>query len=210
MVGVLLAAGAGRRLGLGPKALLSFGGQEPQVARMMQALWDGGCQEVVVVLGAEGGRVRGALGPGLHHVVLNDAWETGMGSSFRAGVAAAGQLLGNRGGTVMITLVDQPGIEAQVIARLRAAASTSRVTAAGYPDPAGRLIRGHPIIFPVALAREAAAMAEGDAGGRAWLRGNPGLIDLIDLGSLATGCDIDTAADLEHWRRTTGVADDTA
>lgn len=205
MIGVLLAAGAGRRLGLGPKALLSFDGRQPQVKRMVQALGDGGCREVIVVVGAEGDRVRRVLGPGRHRVVDNAAWETGLGSSFGVGVDAAGEILGDRDGAVMMALVDQPGIGAEVIARLWSAASAGRVTAAGYPGPGGKLSRGHPVIFPLALARAAAVLAEGDAGGRAWLRANPELIDLVDVGSPVAGFDIDTAADLTRWRMMTGA-----
>ena len=49
--GVVLAAGAGTRLGLGPKALLPYRGR-PLVESVAEALLDGGCREVVVVLGA--------------------------------------------------------------------------------------------------------------------------------------------------------------
>ncbi|AGF72978.1 nucleotidyltransferase family protein [Corynebacterium halotolerans] len=214
VVGVLLAAGAGRRLGLGPKALLTLAGAPddgPQVVRMVNALWRGGCDEVVVVVGADGAHVRRVLGPGRHRVVVNEAWETGMGSSFRAGVDAADDLLtGRPDGSVMVALADQPDVDAGVVSYLRAVASQRRVTAAGFPDPHGRLIRGHPIVFPVAMAREAAATAEGDAGGRAWLRAHPTLVEVVDTGHLATGRDVDTPADLHRWLNETGVADDTA
>ena len=48
---VLLAAGEGRRLGRGPKALLPLGG-EPLVAVLTRRLLEGGCRDVLVVTGA--------------------------------------------------------------------------------------------------------------------------------------------------------------
>lgn len=212
LVGVLLAAGAGSRLGLGPKALLSLGdGREPQARHLVRALWRGGCDAVIVVVGAEHEQVRKILGPGRHRVVVNEAWETGMASSFRAGTAAAEQLLAGGGaGSVLVALADQPDIDEHVVAHLKANAARGRVTAAGFPDERGKLVRGHPIIFPAAMARAAAALAEGDAGGRVWLRANPGLIDVVDTGHLATGRDVDTPEDLHHWRNERRVADGTA
>lgn len=211
LVGVLLAAGAGSRLGLGPKALLRLGdAREPQVLHLVHALWHGGCDEVIVVAGAEHEQVRQVLGPGRHRVVINEDWETGMASSFRAGVVAAEQLLaGDNAGSVLVALVDQPDIAEHVVAHLKANASRERVTAAGFPDERGKLVRGHPIIFPAAMAHEAAALAEGDAGGRAWLRAHPGLIDVVDAGHLATGRDVDTPEDLYRWHNETGAADGT-
>lgn len=214
VVGVLLAAGAGRRLGHGPKALLSFDGEpgesegQPQVVRMVRALLRGGCEEAVVVLGAGSDRVRQVLrqslgqtpGQGSYRTVVNEAWESGIGSSFRVGVETAGRLLaGDRGGCLMVALVDQPDIDEAVVAHLRAVASGRRVRAAGFPDAAGRLVRGHPIVFPVAMARAAAERAAGDVAGRTWLRAHPELVEVVDVGHLATGRDVDTHADLLRW-----------
>lgn len=166
---------------------------------MVDALWRGGCAEVVVVTGADAVRVRQALGAGRHQLVVNPAWETGMASSFRVGIDAAAAY---PEGLVMVTLVDQPDVDAGVVDQLRRKASPHRVTAAGYPDATGKLVRGHPVIFPLRMAEEAAATAAGDAGARGWLREHPELIDLVDVGHLATGRDVDTPADLQWWQET--------
>ena len=72
VAGLLLAAGAGRRMG-GPKALVELDG-EPLVRRGIRLLTDGGCDPVTVVVGAsadlvrplcDGARVVEALGPRL-------------------------------------------------------------------------------------------------------------------------------------------------
>lgn len=207
VIGVLLAAGAGRRLGHGPKALLSFDGRsdgEPHVTRMTNVLLHGGCDEVVVVVGASGDRVRQALQrsavQGKCSIVENAAWETGMGSSFKVGVDAAGRQLAARpGGLLVIALADQPDVDEAVVSHILDRASSHRVSAAGFRDSCGRVRRGHPVVFPVSTAQEAATTAVGDTAGRAWLRAHPDSVDVIDVGHLATGLDIDTASDLEGW-----------
>jgi nicotine blue oxidoreductase len=186
---VLLAAGAGTRLGHGPKALLRSAGV-PLVSRLAGELRAAGCAGVVVVLGAEAARVRReAPLPGCE-VVVNAAWAAGMAGSFRAGIAAV-----PAGHAVLVALVDQPGVDRRTAARLLAAHTPGRVAAAAYRQ-GGRLRRRHPVLFSAGPAREAAALASGDAGARAWLGAHPELVDLIDCSDLGDGRDIDTAADL--------------
>src|SRR5213595_117949 len=85
---VLLAAGAGTRLGLGPKALLPFR-DRTLVEVLADVLLDGGCREVVVVLGADAPRVSRTADLSRHRVIENPNWASGMGGSFQLGVAAA-------------------------------------------------------------------------------------------------------------------------
>ena len=190
--GVLLAGGAGTRLGLGPKALLPFRGHT-LVEVLAKTLLDGGCLEVVVVLGAGAEDVRGTTDLGGYLVVDNPEWASGMSSSFRTGVAAA-----THGHNVMVTLVDQPGLTAGVVARLLAAHQAGRVTAAGYPDTVHhgstttKLRRGHPLIIDASLRADVAESAVGDAGARRFLKAHPGLVDVVDCSDLADGADVDT------------------
>lgn len=208
-VAVLLAAGSGSRLGRGPKALLPFHGST-LVEHVAQALRDGGCTETVVVAGSGSAELQAlqataAARPAGHsraralaacHLVVNEDWATGMGGSFRLGVASI-----NPGHNVLVALVDQPGVTAGLVARLLAAHQPGRITAAGYAQapgsgPTPSLVRGHPIIFSPSLAAAAAALSEGDAGARAFLRAHPELIDIVDCSDLSGGADVDTPADL--------------
>src|SRR5262249_56518827 len=102
VAGVVLAAGAGTRFG-GPKAVAELDG-ERLVDRAVRVVRAGGCDPVLVVLGAAVVDV-----PGADSVVVNDDWETGMGSSLRAALAAPA-LAGCS--AVVLVLVDQPGIPA--------------------------------------------------------------------------------------------------
>ncbi|CAI3797131.1 nicotine blue oxidoreductase [Pseudarthrobacter sp. MM222] len=182
---VLLAAGAGTRLGLGPKALLPFHGRT-LVEVLADVLADGGCREVVVVLGADAAKVRAAVDLRRHRVLDNPGWNTGMANSFQLGVAAAVPE-----DHVLIALVDQPGLGPETVARLLAAHRPGRVTAAAYRTTNGKTRRGHPLLLDVSLRSEAAAMASGDAGARLFLQARPELIDLIDCSDLAGGEDLD-------------------
>ncbi|MHA7299187.1 nicotine blue oxidoreductase [Pseudarthrobacter sp. MDT3-1] len=187
---VLLAAGAGRRLGLGPKALLRFHGRT-LVEVLADVLLAGGCREVVTVLGAAAESVRTATDLSRHRVIDNPDWATGMGSSFRAGVAAAAPE-----DHVLIALVDQPGLTTETVARLLASHRPGRVTAAAYRGTDGKLRRGHPLLLDSSLRAEAAETATGDAGARRFLQAHPELLDLVDCTDLSGGEDLDTPEQL--------------
>ncbi|WP_336714805.1 nicotine blue oxidoreductase [Arthrobacter sp. USHLN218] len=216
-VAVLLAAGGGSRLGRGPKALLPFRGR-PLVEHLAGELRAGGCSDVVIVLGAGADEVIRQCRLEGYRVVRNADWASGMGSSFRLGVAAA-----EGADAVVVALVDQPGVSATLIRRLLERHRPGRVTAAAYraettvgenpdggaaehrrPAPASgtvqpaepRLQRGHPLVFDASLAVEAAAEAAGDAGARNYLRRRPELVDLVDCSDLGSAADVDTPADL--------------
>lgn len=196
---VLLAAGAGTRLGMGPKALLPFGGGT-LLAYAARQLLDGGCAEVVVVVGAGAAEVRATALPPACRFVENPHWSEGMGSSLAAGVAAVG------GGPVLVALVDQPGMTSELVARLLSRHRPGRMTAAGYgsafgadgtePNNAGSLRRGNPVLFSPSHAAAAAASARGDAGAREYLVAHGDEVDVLDCSDLGDGADLDTPADL--------------
>ncbi|WP_418959891.1 nucleotidyltransferase family protein [Streptomyces tritici] len=190
IAGLLLAAGAGRRLGGRPKALLPHRGR-PLVEHAAAALREGGCAVVHVVLGASAERVRErAALPGCV-LVENPEWAQGMGSSLRAGLAS---LDGAALDAVLVGLVDQPGIGARAVARVRSAyRSRADLAAASY---GGR--RGHPVLFGADRWAAVAAGAVGDQGARAYLRAHRDAITLVDCSDVAEPYDIDTEADLAH------------
>lgn len=199
---VLLAGGAGTRLGLGPKALLPFRGTT-LMAHLAGELLRGGCSEVVVVIGAGAAQVRASPLPQGCRIVENPRWEEGMGSSFSAGVAAVADVAGD--GPILVALVDQPGMNSALIATLRDLHRPGRITAAGYRDEGAAtsgthtkrpLRRGHPVLFTREHATRAAAMAEGDSGARAYLAAHADVVDLVDFSPFTTGADVDTPTDL--------------
>lgn len=187
VVGLVLAAGGGRRLGGRAKARLVHRGR-PLVEFAVAESRRGGCDRVVVVLGAEADAVLAEAELTGCVVVRNDDWASGMGSSLAAGVAA----LPADADAVVVTLVDMPGEGAAAVARLIAAhAAPEDLIAAAY---AGR--RGHPVLFGRAWWAELAAGAEGDAGARALLAAQRDRVRLIECADIADPFDIDTPADL--------------
>jgi CTP:molybdopterin cytidylyltransferase MocA len=173
VVGVLLAAGLGTRYGM-PKVLAEQG-EWLQIA--VDALDRGGCDDVVVVLGAAVVDV-----PRPARAVVAADWSSGMSSSLRAGLAAAD---GAR--YVVLHLVDIPDVGADVVARVLAAA---RSAASGLARATFGGRRGHPVVIE---RNHLAALTEtlhGDEGGRRFLAGREDVIT-VECGDLATGVDVD-------------------
>jgi CTP:molybdopterin cytidylyltransferase MocA len=179
--GLLLAAGAGSRMGM-PKALVTGEDGTPWLVRGVAALREGGCDPVTVVLGAAAEEAMVLLPDGARVVVAED-WADGMSASLRCGLrAAAGS------DEVVVLLGDQPGVGADAVARVRAAAGdAARATYGGAP--------GHPVVLRAALLARAGEL-RGDAGFRALLGGAAE----VECGDLGDPSDIDTRDDLEVMR----------
>ncbi|HET6355801.1 nucleotidyltransferase family protein [Streptomyces sp. NPDC002659] len=190
VAGLLLAAGGGRRLGGRPKALLTHRGR-PLVEHAVRVLREGGCAPVHVVLGAAADRVRKEADLSGCVLVDNPDWEEGMGSSLRAGLRS---LSATAADAALVSLVDQPGIGADAVARVRAAyRSRQSLAAAAYGGE-----RGHPVLFGAGRWQEITASAVGDRGARAYLKEHESSLTLVECGDVAEAYDIDTAADLAH------------
>ncbi|MHA6759130.1 nucleotidyltransferase family protein [Streptacidiphilus sp. PAMC 29251] len=189
VVALLLAAGGGCRLGLGPKALLPYRGR-PLVEHAVAVLRAGGCGRIVVVLGAGAEEVAAGAELGGCELVRNPDWESGMGSSLRVGLAA----LPGDASAALVALVDTPGVTSEAVARLLTAHQNGAgLAAAGY---AGR--RGHPVLIAAEHWPEAARGAVGDAGARALLAAHADELVLVECGDVARPDDIDTP---EAWAR---------
>lgn len=204
--GLLLAAGAGRRLGGRPKALLPHRGGL-LVEHAAQVLRDGGCSPVYVVLGAAAPRVRAAAaGLAGCRLVDNRDWAQGMGSSLRAGLEAvsldAARDPAAAPRAVVVALVDQPWIVAEAVARLLAGGTDrSRLGAAAY---GGR--RGHPVLLGADHWAGAMAAAAGDRGARDYLDAHRGALALVECADIASPRDIDTPGDLRLLDQPGGTA----
>ncbi|MCV7073521.1 NTP transferase domain-containing protein [Mycobacterium rufum] len=102
--GVVLAAGAGTRYGM-PKALAEGG---EWVASAVAALRNGGCGDVVVVLGAA---VEGVDVPARACAVVARDWADGLSASVRAGLLALGEGVDY----AVLTTVDTPDVTAAAV-----------------------------------------------------------------------------------------------
>ncbi|MCW0216110.1 MAG: nucleotidyltransferase family protein [Pseudonocardia sp.] len=188
--GLLLAAGAGRRMG-GPKALVEIDG-EPLVRRSLRVLADGGCGPLLVVLGAAAERVAPLIPEGVR-IVVAAGWSEGMGASLRAGLDALAAL-DTAVDSAVVHLVDLPGVTAEAVARLAAIAGPDALARAAYgAEPA------HPVLLGRTHWSGVRDAAEGDAGARGYLRGNPA-VRLVECGDVARPDDVDTPEQLARLR----------
>jgi CTP:molybdopterin cytidylyltransferase MocA len=200
VAGLLLAAGAGRRLGV-PKALVTLGG-EPLVARGARVLGDAGCAPVLVTVGAAADEVSALLADAAPTAtaVRVDGWDEGMGASLRAGLAA---LAGTHADAVVIALVDQPFVSPPLVRRLVAAAGPGdagedsgrpAAVVAGYGGQ-GR----NPVLLRRVVWAQVAERARGDVGARAWLRAHPDRVLIVPCDDIGRPDDLDTPEDLARF-----------
>jgi nicotine blue oxidoreductase len=145
------------------------------VDRAVDLLARGGCDPVVVVLGAWVGEVPRAT------VVVNPRWHDGMGSSLSAGLAALEDAPVDR---VVVTLVDLVGLTVDAV--LRVTGVDADLAAATY---GGR--RGHPVLLGRRHWPGVTAAAVGDRGARDYLDAHADELTSIEVGDVATDTDLD-------------------
>ena len=187
IVGVVLAAGAGRRMGGRPKALLERDG-EALLARQLRLLAEAGVARIEVVLGHHAERIapllaaRAAPGVGC---TLNPAPEEDTASSLRCALAA---LPADAAG-VLVLLGDQPLLQrADLQAVLRAWQARPAGIEVVLPTHRGQ--PGHPLVFGPAVRR---AVAEGQSV-RDWRRAHPGQVQALAVDHPRYTCDVDDEA----------------
>jgi nicotine blue oxidoreductase len=192
---IILAAGAGRRMG-GPKALLSLGGRS-FLAHAVATLSRPGVTRVIAVLGHDAERVRGHAGDlGDVECVRNAAYESGMLSSLLCGLARA-----EVGGAeaVLVHPVDHPRIGEATVDRVLDALAAGATIA--VPSWQGR--RGHPAGFARA-AWAALRRASPETGARAVLAEHPEWIVHV-AGDAGCVSGVNTPEEYEHvskeWAR---------
>ena len=169
---VVLAAGLSSRMG-SQKLVLPYGGGTV-VGHIADELLAGAVDSVLVVVGHEAERVRGALGDRRVTVVENPDYRAGMLSSVRCGLRA----LPDGCEAVLLALGDQPAVTSELVDEMiRSHAATRK----GIVVPVCGGKRGHPLLFSIRYRDEVLSRFD-DVGLRGLLDAHPG--DVFELTTL--------------------------
>lgn len=197
--GIILAAGASRRMGT-PKALLHLEGRS-FVAIAADVLAAAGIHPVVTVTRADlADAVTACLGDRAR-VVVNPDPDRGMLSSFLVGLDAL-ETLGAGGAAegpwpgFLLLLVDLPRVPVEVVRHLAEIFSHHRghiVLPSQGPQGRG----GHPVLFPWACVSELRALPL-DQGPNVVVRRDPDRVLRVEVADVACFDDVDTPEDLRR------------
>lgn len=194
---VVLAAGAGERMGRRPKSLLELGGV-PLIRRTLIALSGAGVDELVVVLGHHAPAIAPLVETFPVTVVHNPDPDQGQVSSQRLGLAALSQKID----TVMVVLADQPLLGSADLTQLIGAwKKRPEGTEVLHPQVGGQ--RGNPVVFSAAV-RDAILAGQADVGCRQWQAAHPDQVHAFETDNRRFTWDVDREEDITRLREATG------
>ncbi|MBS0445976.1 MAG: nucleotidyltransferase family protein [Proteobacteria bacterium] len=193
---VLLAAGAGMRMGRRPKSLLQLGGV-PLIRRQLIALSGAGVDEVVVVLGHHADAIEPLVADFPVTLVRNPDPDAGQAGSLRIGLAA----LTSRVDAVLVALADQPLVDAHDVNALIGAYKRRGTHELVVPQVAGE--PGHPLIFSADLRQQILA-GEASVGCRQWRAAHPEQVMAYETDNRHYVVDLDSEEDLTRFEQRYG------
>jgi len=192
----ILAAGRSRRMGC-QKLLLPFG-DKPLIVRVADEVLRAGATPVIVVTGADHGRMAEVLADRAVRLVRNPDPDRGMLESVRHGMRSV------RGECdwLLVVPADHPGLHAEVAMRLlEARRNTDRTIL--VPVHEGR--RGHPLLVHARHFEEVLGWEDvGASGLNRLLRTHPGEEREVPLADPCVTADMDVPEDYDTWRRALG------
>ncbi|CAA9442295.1 MAG: hypothetical protein AVDCRST_MAG80-1437 [uncultured Rubrobacteraceae bacterium] len=185
---IVLAAGAGSRFG-GGKLMAPFGGR-PLIEATLHGLRGAPVDEIIVVVGAEGERLRSISTAYETRIAENPDWTEGMSTSVRAGLLAC--TLDTR--AAVVCLADQPLVGAEAVERLvEAFQRGARVAVATY----GGEMR-NPVLFARGVWPLLLREMSGDRGARVFLKHHRDIVTEVSCDDVASPADVDTVEDLRR------------
>jgi molybdenum cofactor cytidylyltransferase len=197
--GLVLAAGAGSRMGHRPKCLLQLDGLS-LLERQLQALSLAGVFPIQVVLGHHAERILqdGAVARWAAQPVLNPQPDDGHVSSLRIGLRALPPDLD----AVVVALADQPLINTpEVQALLQAFAQRPAGTQLLQPTLQG--LPGNPVVFSGAVMAQILAGDE-PMGARQWRQAHPEAVYHWETPHSHYHLDVDNEEDRQAVQQLTG------
>ena len=196
---LVLAAGAGSRMGHRPKCLLQFDGMS-LLERQLQALTWAGATSIRVVLGHHAERIlqEGVLTRWSAQPVHNPQPDDGHVSSLRRGLKTLPPGLD----AVVVALADQPLIDKQAVqALLQAFAQRPAGTHLLQPKVQG--LPGNPVVFSGAVMAQILAGDE-RMGARQWQLAHPEAVHHLETLHGHDRLDVDNEADRQALEQLTG------
>jgi molybdenum cofactor cytidylyltransferase len=138
LVGIILAAGEGKRFG-GPKQIQAMPNGETLLSRTIAAMRSSGVQHIVVVAGAHYCQVADVAEANGAMVVRNERWALGMGSSIKCAVQFVQLHLGDAISGYLVACADQAGLTAVHLAfmQIEFFTSTNDIVASEYGQSVG-------------------------------------------------------------------------
>ena len=186
---VLLAAGAGSRLGHRAKSLLMLDGV-PLIRGQIAALFGAGVVEVVVVIGHYAAAIEAELACLPVKRIINPNPDAGQGASLRIGL----RHLSAEVRAVIVALADQPLVTHDDVSAL-IHAFDHRVSGASMVVPQVANEPGNPVMIEAAL-RDEWLSGESLTMGRDWREANPSRVQFFDTENAHFRVDIDTPEDI--------------
>lgn len=200
LIGVVLAAGWGRRMG-GPKALL----RTPDGRSFLQAVVDGvhaaGVAQNVVVVGPWWGD-RGM--PDGCDLVVNPDPDRGVISSLRLAIRLVFSFDPSHpsppGWAILMALVDHPAVRPETVRTLVEThrADPRRIVIPVFRDGT-RVRRGHPVVFPAWAVTEFFGAPADREGPRAVVRAHPQAVTEVEVADPGVVMDLDSPACYRDW-----------
>ena len=186
VAGIILAAGASRRMGSVNKLLASIAGK-PLVRHAVESFVATSLSPIIVVVGYESDKVAAALEGLPVQLVFNPDHATGQGSSVGVGVEA----LDNNVTDAMIGLGDMPLLPSALLDSLIHTHIGREGHACNITIPAFEGQRGNPVLWGKTFFPELITLA-GDRGGRQLLNDHKAAQHLIACDHSSVLRDVDT------------------
>ena len=186
VAGIILAAGASRRMGSVNKLLASIAGK-PLVRHAVESFVATSLSPIIVVVGYESDKVAAALEGLPVQLVFNPDHATGQGSSVGVGVEA----LDNNVTDAMIGLGDMPLLPSTLLDFLIHTHIGREGHACNITIPAFEGQRGNPVLWGKTFFPELITLA-GDRGGRQLLNNHKAAQHLIACDHSSVLRDVDT------------------
>jgi molybdenum cofactor cytidylyltransferase len=186
---IVLAAGESRRMGR-PKQLLRLG-ERTLLDLTLDNVRKSSVDEIILVLGSSAAEIQQQVSTQGVKIVVNPAYQEGMASSLRAGIAA----LDPRSQAALIVLADQPCIRPTTLNRLIEHHGSTRPQ---IVIPTYRGFRGNPVLLDRSVFSEVMEI-RGDIGCRAIFGSHAENISKLEVDDPGILLDVDTSNDLKSF-----------